>query len=116
MKRIVFYSILIFVFSIGIGYYYSNLWKKDNISTLQEQNILTDKNVITETVAKTEEKLGYNADFALKKYYDECGHYELNYAELPSELVNLTEQEIEDLYSNWTVEKFSENEVILAQN
>lgn len=115
MKRIVFYSILIFIFSIGIGYYYSNLWKKENISVIENENTIVSQNNITETVA-TEEKVSYDASFALKKYYNQCGHSEINYSELPQEIVNLSKDEIEDLYSAWKVEKFSKDEVILSQN
>ena len=115
MKRIIFYSILIFVFSIGIGYYYSILWKKENISKIQNENSIFYQNEITET-ASTEETVSYNAKFAMKKYYNECGHSEIVYSELPTELINLTENEVENLYSNWYVEKFGNDEIILAQN
>ena len=49
MKKILFYSILIFVFSIGIGFYYSSLWKKENVSVIDE-NKVNMLNTITETV------------------------------------------------------------------
>ena len=39
MKRIIVYSIIIFVFSVGIGYYYSKLWKAENISKTEENNV-----------------------------------------------------------------------------
>lgn len=114
MKRIIFYSILIFVFSIGTGYYYASLWKKENISVVEENTIFP-QNIVRETVS-TEDTLSYNASFALKKYYNDCGHFEINYSELPSELVNLTEDEIERIYSNWEVEEFNRDEVVLAQS
>lgn len=114
MRRILFYSILIFFVSIGTGYFYSSLWKKENISKINE-NISSEMNIIEETVS-TDEKVSYNASFALKKYYNECGHSNLNYVELPNELINLTENEINKLYSNWRVEEFSSKEIVLAQN
>ena len=116
MKRIIFYGIIIFVFSIGIGYYYSKIWEKENMS--QEVEII-DKNIVDYeeiSVSATEEKVSFDAVFALKKYYNECGHSNLNYVELPNELINLTENEINKLYSNWRVEKFSSKEIVLAQN
>ncbi len=114
MRKILFYSVLIFVFSIGIGYYYSSLWKKENISSIDESqtNIL---NTATET-ASVEEKVSYNASFALKKYYNECGHFKFNYSELPPEAINLSKTELQDLYPEWTVEEFSSNNIVLAQN
>ena len=114
MRKILFYSVLIFVFSIGIGYYYSSLWKKENISSIDESqtNIL---NTATET-ASVEEKVSYNASFALKKYYNECGNFKFNYSELPPEAINLSKTELQDLYPEWTVEEFSSNNIVLAQN
>lgn len=114
MRRILFYSILIFVFSIGIGYFYSSLWKKDNISKIN-QNLANEMNVIAETAA-IEEKISYNASFALKKYYTECGHFKFNYSELPKEIINLSKKELEEMYPEWGIEEFSSNNIVLAQN
>ena len=91
------------------------MWKEQNISSIEQENTIYNQNTITETVS-TEETISYNAEFALKKYYNRCGHSKTNYSELPKELVNLTQNELEDLYSNWDVEEFSKDEVILSQN
>lgn len=112
MKRIIVYSIIIFIFSVGIGYYYSRLWKNENMPQIEEAN---KNSIITETVA-IEEKVSYDTSLALKKYYNECGHFKFNYVELPSEFINLTEKELEDLYSEWRIEEFSEDSIVLAQN
>lgn len=114
MKRIIIYGVIIFVFSIGIGYYYSKLWAAQNISQL-EVVTAEDENVL-ETTAALEEKISYDANFALKKYYNECGHSKINQAELPSEFINLTEKEIQELYENWRVEEFNSKKLVLAQN
>lgn len=116
MRKILLYSILIFIFSIGIGYYYSSLWKKENISTIEEENTLYNQNIVITETASTEEKVSYNANFALKKYYNECGHFKFYYVELPEELINLTKSEVEELYPDWRVEEFSSEEIVLAQN
>ena len=113
MKRILFYSILIFVFSIGIGYYYSSLWKKENISKVEKNEINILGN-ITET-SSNEEKVSYNATFALKKYYSLCGHSKFNYVELPSEVINLTKSELQNLYPDWKIEEFNNNNIVLSQ-
>ena len=115
MRRIFFYSIVIFIFSIGIGYFYSSLWKKDNNVAVTENNTNINSNIVTET-SFSEEKISYNASFALKKYYNECGHFEFNYAELPKEMINLTKKEVEEMYSDWRVEEFNPNSIVLAQD
>lgn len=114
MKKIIFYGILIFAFSAGIGFFYSSLWKKDNISKLDNDNFNNIGNV-AETSSELEEKISYNASFALKKYYT-CGHFKFNYSELPTELVNLNKAEVEKIYPNWNVEEFSSNNIVLSKN
>lgn len=114
MKRVIYYSILIFIFSCFIGFFYARIWKTNNNDIAIEENIVSSNTLITET-NWSEEKLSFNSTFALKKYYDECGHFEFNYSELPKELVNLTQKEIEDLYQEWSVEEFSSSGVVLAK-
>ncbi len=120
MKRLVVYGFFIFIVSFGIGYVYSAMWKNNhgdepNASVVANQNeINVDEEAFVET-AQSEEKLSYHAEFALKKYYDECGHFSFQYAELPKELVNLTRQEVEDLYDDWEVESFSSDNLTLCQ-
>lgn len=67
------------------------------------------------TTASTEKKVSPNTNFALKKYYDECSHFDYEEAELPKELVNLTKQEVEDYYDDWEVEKFTEDDLVLSK-
>lgn len=114
MRRIIIYSVIIFVFSIGIGYYYSKLWKENNVGS----NEIISSNVenVVETTAVIEEKLSYDANLTLKKYYNECGHCKLNLVELPKEFVNLTKKEIEVIYPNWNIEQFSSKNIVIGQN
>lgn len=110
-----FYSILIFMFSCLIGFFYARIWKSNNGDVAIESNMVNNNIQVTETYS-TEEKLGFNSTFAIKKYYGQCGHFEFNYSELPKELVNLTKKEIENLYPDWNVEEFSSSGVVLAKN
>lgn len=107
-----FFGILIFIFSIGIGYFYSSLWKKDTNVGIYENEVNESK--IAETYSE-EEKVSYNASFATKKYYNECGHFKFQYSELPTEIINLTKSELEESYPEWDVEEFSKNNVVLSQ-
>ena len=67
------------------------------------------------TTAVQEKKISPNTSFALKKFYDECSHYEYESAELPIELVNLTRQEVEEYYPDWEVEEFSDKRLVLCK-
>ena len=65
------------------------------------------------TVAATEEKLAANAILILKKYYHQCEHTINEYVELPQELVNMTEEEVQAEYPEWEVIGFEKGKVTL---
>lgn len=62
-----------------------------------------------------EEKVTPNTQFAVKEYYDECGHFNFEYEKLPEELVNLSRQEVEDYYDDYEVEEFSSSNLVIAK-
>ena len=64
-------------------------------------------------VSVTEEKLSANAILILKKYYDKCEHTINEYVELPPELVNMTEKEIQAEYPEWEVIGFEKGKLTL---
>lgn len=137
MKKIVFYGILIFIFSIGVGFVFSKLWVNQKLSDANlkvvgdelhflnesNKNIVEAKdrdeeNLISNEVLQAsaiEEKILPTAEFAMKKVYNECGHFKFEYAELPQELVNLTEEELEAYYKDWEIEEFSPSKIILTK-
>ena len=137
MKKIVFYGVLIFIFSMGVGFIFSKMWVNqklgdanlkvvgEEIQFLNESNsnvIEAEENILENSssnevleAASTEEKVSPNAEFAMKKYYNQCGHFKFEYAELPEELVNLTKEEVEEFYDDCEVEEFSSRRVVLSQ-
>ena len=68
---------------------------------------------ITATVSSTEKKLTANAILILKKYYHKCEHTINEYVELPQELVNMTEEEVQEQYDDWEVIGFETGKLIL---
>ena len=123
MRKIVFLGILIFCVSIGIGFYFGRILinNKDKdyeeVEQISEKslNIISQNLVIQEAVSR-ELKVRPNMEFGIKEYYDECGHFNFEYTELPKELVNMNRQEVEEHYNgNYEVEEFDENKLILAR-
>ena len=43
------------------------------------------------------------------------GHFTLQDSEIPVELINLTQKEIEEMYADWKVEEFSSDSLVLCQ-
>lgn len=65
------------------------------------------------TVSSTEEKVSANAILILKKYFIKCEHTINEYVELPQEIVNMTEKEVQEQYPDWEVIGFESGKVIL---
>lgn len=63
--------------------------------------------------SSAEEKVSPNATLIIKKKHKDCGHISEETVALPSEMVNKTQEEIENEYKDFEVEAFSSNEVIL---
>ena len=66
-----------------------------------------------EKVSSSEEKVSANAILILKKYYTKCEHTLNEYVELPKELVNMTEEEVKEQYSDWELIGFTPEQIIL---
>lgn len=101
--------ILIFIGSFYIGSGIFSKYYKSN----QEYN--NDKSVI-EDVSNEEEKVSPNASITFKKTYNKCSHTKQDTKKVPEKLVNLTEDELKEMYKEWKIEKFSREEIILIKN
>ena len=68
-----------------------------------------------EAVSASEDKISSNSALVLKKYYKECGHTINEYIEMLPELVNMTQEEINDEFDEWELIGFSSREVTLLK-
>ena len=121
MKNYIKYGLIIFIFSILIGYFlgkFMPLFKSDKKDIAVENIVGNTTNVGTsiQTTVETsisEEKVSPNAELILEKNYKDCKHTVKTTAEIPSEMVNLTKRQLENKYLDWTVKDFSENSISL---
>lgn len=60
-----------------------------------------------------EEKVSPNAVLIIRKNYKKCGHTTNDEAIIPEDMVNKTKNEVEEIYSNWTIQEFSKDKVVL---
>lgn len=96
----------------------------------QEENMLISKEPVTDecteeyklvakqdeevqAVNSEDEKISANSALILKKYYKACGHTINEYAEMLPELVNMTQDEIDEKFIEWELIGFSPREVTL---
>ena len=83
---------------------------KENIV---EENLVQEEE--TTQVESQEEKISPNCLLIMKKHYNTCNHTINEYVEMPPECINYTQDDLQKEYSDWKVEKFSPNEVVLLK-
>lgn len=124
MKKwlIIIFLVIIVIVAIFVG---TSIYKLQNSNdNIKQEEVNTKvenkidnviKNDISIDINAKEEKISPNATLILKKTYKECGHSIKEYVEIPEELVNLTKEELEEQYKDWTIEKFTPLDVILTK-
>lgn len=124
MKKwlIIIFLVIIVIVAIFVG---TSIYKSQNSDdNIKQEEVNTKvenkidnviKNDISIDINAKEEKISPNATLILKKTYKECGHSIKEYVEIPEELVNLTKEELEEQYKDWTIEKFTPLDVILTK-
>ncbi len=125
MKKIYIISIisLIFTLIIILALYFTSVYKTNNnnieLAKNNNENILKNNEIETqkytdsvETV-EIDKKISPDCTLIIKKYYKKCGHTTKDYATIPEELVNKSEEDVKNIYKDWKVIGFSQNEIVL---
>ena len=108
----------IIVLGIIVGIFVSKNSTKDEqkvetklVST--EQNIQNGIELISTSYAEV--KASPNCLFEFKTYYKGCKHTTTKRENIPEELVNKTEIEMQDRYKDYKIEEFTANNIVLYQ-
>ena len=119
-KIVVIIAYLIFLISLTIlGYLLVPTKNEDGTISIKEENNATNEisygddsnqNNIQET-SQTDEKIAYKAKLIINKYFSGCKHTITSTVEMPSDMVNLTEEELKEKYNTWQIVSFSKNKV-----
>lgn len=83
----------------------NNIYINENKSNFNEVNAVE--------TANTEDNISPNAIIVKKEYYEACDHLTREVEDIPEELVNKTQSDIEEAFSGWTVEEYSPTEIVL---
>ena len=114
---------LIFIVCVGIGNY---LYKINEISNTKIERITevssekisdecTDEYEELIQTNSSEKKVSPNAIFVYEIEYKKCGHMKKEYVAAPGLAINRTEKEIKEMFFEWNIEYFSNDEVILKK-
>lgn len=111
--------IMLLAVSMSIGYFiYTVQFAKQNEIEMAQKETIIENQVENENSILTnveEEKVTPSTQFILQKHYVQCGHTTVDYVEIPSEIVNMTQEQIQEQYQEWKIAKFSREEVILKK-
>lgn len=112
--------ILLLALSMSVGYFIYTLQyaKQSEIQLAQEQKSQRNESIEEQISIQTnieEEKITPNTQFILQKHYVQCEHTTVDYEEAPNEMVNKTQEQLQEKYKEWEIAKFSKEEVILKK-
>lgn len=119
MKKsiILIFFVLVFLASIGVGYFYLNTRNDQKKSIQAHENEITPKDIENKYVSteQSEEKISPNAKLVETIHYENCGHDVEKIEEIPKEVVNLSEDEFKERFDEWKVDFFSEKEISISK-
>lgn len=135
MKNVMIFCLAIVLFSVGIilgaelnsvGMEKELAQEKKKLDSMQDivvKNVQANQNALgnqgnetekeTQTVTATPKKISPYATLKIEKFFKGCGHTTVNTMEIPKELVNMTEEELQAKYEKWEIRKFEEREIEL---
>ena len=121
MNKTIKLFVIAFLISAILGFViaklHPELFKKDSKISVEntqgeKKEVGTSDKVVLET-ANLQEKLLPTATLILEKKYEDCKHIVKVESELPVEMINLTEEQVKEIYSDWIVKDFSKDNVTL---
>ena len=81
-----------------------------------EYEEMVESNTLVEETSSEGEKISPNCSIIFRRHYKDCGHTIEQYSSVPTELVNKTEEDLQEQYQGWTIEEFSRNQIILYRD
>lgn len=79
----------------------------------EEYELIAKQEEKVQEVSSGDDKISSNSALILKKYYKACGHTINEYVEMLPELVNMTQDEIDEKFIEWELIGFSSREITL---
>ena len=121
-KKIALIISIIAIIALGVAFgiimYDNNTPLVEENTMLNNSNILAIDNNELITAIQTsveEERTTPNTLIIYKTYYTKCKHYIQRYEDIDASLVNLTEKEFKEKNKQWSIDKFSSEEIELSK-
>lgn len=121
-KKYIIYNILaITILSVIAGVLIIRLENKNDNEISIAMEKITDECIdeaeeLEELIASSaEQKLSPNAELVIQKHYKGCGHYVNEHAQILPEMVNKTQEEIENEYKDLNIQSFDTKQLIIEK-
>ena len=117
MKKWIIITLCV-LFLLGIGIVFAIIQSNNEIkgTEMKEETELASNEINTtntiETLAR-ETKISPNAKIIKKEYYKKCDHLKRDIEDVQKQLINKSEEDVERLYSDWKIEGYSPNEIVI---
>lgn len=111
-------AIILFLFALLI-YNLIITQKVDDKTDIQMIQASENYEIISDNITLTnsqEIKISPNAIIVFSKFYSGCGHTVKSKEKVSINMVNMTESEFCNLYSDWKIDKFTSEEIELSKN
>jgi len=86
---------------------------KENLIVNEVKEVYIENKNIVPTISSNYTKLNPNASLIMKQFYNKCGHTVEEEFSVPIDIVNMTEEEVKKYYTDWELEKFSKDKIII---
>ena len=115
MKRYVKYIIILFLISVGIGFVFSKVQTNNDMAAQNISGNTSEVGSSDETIVQTnidEEKIIPSTKIIFETKYQDCKHTETIEVDAETEdVINMTEEELEENFPDWIIKSFSVDEV-----
>ena len=114
---VVIINIVLILFFIGFILLVNSYMQKRNIqndtqiSRRNENEFTNNLEVISTNYSGL--KISPNTTIVFEKYYNKCNHKDVTQEKSNENVVNLNEEELQELYSDWIIKQFSIDRVVL---
>lgn len=114
---IIFFSIMILYNQERIrndnrAQYMEKVENKEDITNLIDENEIGNYIVTTNS---NEEKISPNATIVFIQYYKDCGHTIKHKEKIENTMVNLSKDELKDIYKDWKLTSFDKDKIELCK-
>lgn len=118
MNKAVLISVVFLVVILGItAGIMMHVYRDEKIEQAVAEDLKTinktlENKIVVATNAE-EEKVSPNASITFEIYYNSCGHSKVEKNTVSKDIVNKTKDELQELYPEWKVKKFSSISIVL---